>query len=383
MNSISDRRHRLPALRPYPTSKDSGVNWLGEVPSHWDVHQLGRIGRFSKGSGGTKDDDSDEGVPCIRYGDLYTQHRFFITKSRACVPNARAAAYTPLRYGDVLFAGSGETIDEIGKSAVNLIRGTACCGGDVILFRPSIEIDARFLGYATDCPPAAYQKACMGRGITVMHIYWSDLKYLTVALPPLTEQAAIVRYLDFTEAKIRRYVDATRRLIARLEEQRQAMTHLALTRGLRSTAETKPSGVSWLGNIPSHWNVMRTKYLFREMDSRSKDGDETLLSMSQELGLVPSHLVERTLDPGSYVGRKICKEGDLVLNRLKAHLGVFNVAQQDGSVSPDYSVFRKKVPLEIDYFFACSTTTRVSSRIIRAREGHSGRILETLFQRLL
>ena len=223
MNSISDRRHRLPALRPYPTSKDSGVNWLGEVPSHWDVHQLGRIGRFSKGSGGTKDDDSDEGVPCIRYGDLYTQHRFFITKSRACVPSARAAAYTPLRYGDVLFAGSGETIDEIGKSAVNLIRGPACCGGDVILFRPSIEIDARFLGYATDCPPAAYQKARMGRGITVMHIYWSDLKYLTVALPPLTEQAAIVRYLDFTEAKIRRYVDATQRLVGVLKERQPAV----------------------------------------------------------------------------------------------------------------------------------------------------------------
>lgn len=118
---------RQGSLRPYIRYKPSSDQWTGDVPTHWEVRQLGRIGRFSKGSGGTKDDDSDEGVPCIRYGDLYTQHRFFITKSRACVSSERAAAYTPIRYGDVLFAGSGETIDEIGKSAVNLIPGSSAC----------------------------------------------------------------------------------------------------------------------------------------------------------------------------------------------------------------------------------------------------------------
>ena len=210
-------------MQPYTAYKDSGIPMLGEVPEHWEVRQLARIGRFSKGGGGTRNDDRESGVPCIRYGDLYTQHRFFITKSRACVSDERATTYTPIRYGDVLFAGSGETIDEIGKSAVNLIPGPACCGGDVILFRPSIDVDARFLGYATDCPPAAHQKACMGRGITVMHIYWSDLKYLTIALPPLSEQAAIVRYLDFTEAKIRRYVHAAQRLVGVLKERQPAV----------------------------------------------------------------------------------------------------------------------------------------------------------------
>ncbi len=201
-------------LNSYPNYKPCAVPWLGDVPSHWEVRQLGRIGRFSKGSGGTKDDASERGIPCIRYGDLYTQHRFFITTSKSCVPRELAEAYTPTRYGDVLFAGSGEAIDEIGKSAVNLIRGPACCGGDVIIFRPSIDVDARFLGYATDCPPAAHQKACMGRGITVMHIYWSDLKYMTVALPPLQEQAAIVRYLDHVDRRIRRYVTAVDRAVS-------------------------------------------------------------------------------------------------------------------------------------------------------------------------
>ncbi len=201
-------------LKPYPRCKDSGVEWVGAVPAHWEVRQLGRVGRFFKGNGGTKEDDAEHGVPCIRYGDLYTHHRFFITESRACVaPETAAAAYTPLRYGDVLFAGSGETIDEIGKSAVNMIPGPACCGGDVIIFRPAIEVDARFLGYATDCRRAAWQKACMGRGITVMHIYGSELKYVTVALPSVAEQTAIVRFLDHADRRIRRYIRAKQRLV--------------------------------------------------------------------------------------------------------------------------------------------------------------------------
>ena len=213
MNSISDREHRLPALRPYPTRKDSGVDGLGEVPTHWDVRRLGQIGSLFKGSGGTKDDAVPDGVPCVRYGDLYTHHEFFVRKAKSCVPEEHAARYTEIRYGDVLFAGSGETIDEIGKSAVNLIRGPACCGGDVIVFRPHVQARAAFLGYATDCANAAHQKARMGRGFTVMHIYRSDLKYLYIAVPPLAEQAAIVRFLDHVDRRIRRYLRAMRRLV--------------------------------------------------------------------------------------------------------------------------------------------------------------------------
>ena len=212
-------------LKSYQELKESGVSWLGKVPAHWEVRHLGRIGRFFKGGGGTKEDEREDGISCVRYGDLYTYHRFFITASRACVaPDLAATVYTPIRYGDVLFAGSGETIDEIGKSAVNLIRGPACCGGDVIIFRPSIDAEARFLGYAADCSASVHQKACIGRGFTVMHIYSTDLKYMAVAIPPVPEQAAIVRFLDHADRRIRRYIRAKQKLIALLEEERKKAT---------------------------------------------------------------------------------------------------------------------------------------------------------------
>ena len=217
-------------LQPYLAYKDSGVEWLGAVPAHWKVRHLGRVGRLFKGGGGTKEDERESGVPCVRYGDLYTQHQFFITATRACVTPALAnTVYTPIRYGDVLFTGSGETIDQIGKSAVNLIPGPACCGGDVIILRPSIDADARFLGYAMDCDATARQKACIGRGFTVIHIYSSDLKYVTVAIPSVPEQAGIVRFLDHADRRIRRYIRAKEKLVGLLEEQKQAMLHEAVT----------------------------------------------------------------------------------------------------------------------------------------------------------
>ena len=249
-------------LQPYPAYKPSGLDWLGDVPAHWDLVQLGRIGRFSKGSGGTKADEVPEGVPCIRYGDLYTSHKFHIRASRSCVSETDALNYTPLRYGDILFAGSGETIEEIGKSAVNLIDQPACCGGDVILFRSAREIDATFSGYAIDCPASQYQKSTMGRGITVMHIYGSELKYLWLPLPPLPEQHTIARYLDHVDRRIQRYIQAKQKRITLLHEARQAIIHRAVTRGLDPDVPLKPSGVDWLGDIPVHWEVNKASRLF-------------------------------------------------------------------------------------------------------------------------
>ena len=248
------------ALKPYPEMKDSGVEWLGEVPAHWAVPRLGQIGKLSKGSGGNKDDEVPKGIPCIRYGDLYTTHNYFIQESRSFIPEDKAAEYTAIKFGDVLFAGSGETIDEIGKSAVNLMQTEAYCGGDVILFRPSQQVELRYLGYAMDCRPSAAQKATIGRGITVMHIYGHQLKYLTFPLPPLPEQAAIVRFLGHADQRIRRYIHPKQKLIALLEEQKRAIIHQAVTgqidvRTGQPYPSYKDSRVEWLGEIPAHWEA--------------------------------------------------------------------------------------------------------------------------------
>ena len=115
-------------------------------------------------------------------------------------------------------------------------------------------------------------------------------------------------------------------------------------------AKYKESGLPWVGEIPAHWQTRRNRFLFREVDRRSKYGEETHLSMSQVHGLVPSKgLGRKSLQSENYAGGKLVAEHDLVLNRLKAHLGVFARAKQAGVVSPDYTVFRPKGDVSVQY----------------------------------
>ena len=254
-------------LKSYSEYRLSGIDWLGDVPCHWDVVQLGRVGTFLKCSGGTKADEVPDGIPCVRYGDLYTSHRTFIERTRSFITEETAREYTPIEYGDILFAGSGETIEEIGISAVNLIESQVRGGGDIILFRPQLQIDARFSGYLLDSSQSQCQKSRMGRGITVMHVYAGELKYLWLSIPPLDEQTAIVRYLDRAADRIRRAISAKERLIELLTEQRQAVIHRAVTRGLDPDVPLKDSGVEWLGDVPEHWEVRRLGYLASKFGS--------------------------------------------------------------------------------------------------------------------
>ena len=176
--------------------KPSGIPWLGDIPQHWEVRQLRHMGRLHKGAGGSKEDATPEGVPCVRYGELYFHFRNFIHQPRGFVSAEKAAAYTPIRVGDVLFAASGERVEEIGKSAVNLYTEHAVCGGDVVIFRPTVGVHAAFLGYALDSYGAAHQKATMCRGTTIKHIYPDELRGLWTCVPPVSEQEQIAATLD-------------------------------------------------------------------------------------------------------------------------------------------------------------------------------------------
>ena len=281
----------------YPTYKPSGTSSLGDVPEHWDVVQLGRIGVFSKGSGGTKDDEVPTGIPCVRYGDLYTTHKYFITQARSFIAPKKATQYTKIQRGDILFPTSGETIEDIGRSAANLIDSPVCCGGDLIIFRSTVPVEPRFAGYALDCPHSQDQKSRMGRGVSIMHIYSNQLKYLWLALPPLDEQGAIVRYLDDADQRIFAYVSAKETLIHLLEEMRQAVMQQAVTRGLDPSVPLKPSGVEWLGDVPGHWTIGRLKAVaqIRYGLGQPPKESETGLPLIRATNVSRGHIVEKDL----------------------------------------------------------------------------------------
>lgn len=347
----------------------SGADLLGPVPPHWSVKPLRLVGRLLKGSGGSKEDVVEEGVPCVRYGELYTTHRNFIERARTCVTQERATDYTPIEYGDVLFAASGETIEEIGKSAVNLLHG-ACCGGDVVILRPSEPTVARFLGYATDAAPVAAQKSLAGRGTTVKHIYPDELREVVIAIPPLEEQQAIADFLDREIAHIDALVAAKQRLLDLLAEKRKAIVATAVTRGLDPKVKLRDSGVPWLGEIPAHWETERARWLFRERDLRSTTGEEEMLTVSHLTGVTPrSEKDVNMFEAETNEGYKLCEPGDLVINTLWAWMGAMGIAPVKGIVSPAYNVYEPGPRLAPAYIDALVRLPVFAQEVTRYSKG--------------
>lgn len=245
-------------LKPYPEYQDVEGVERSALPTHWDIRRLGQIGTFAKGRGGSREDDIESGVPCIRYGDLYKHYDMFIPSAHTFVSEGRSGSYSALLQGDILFALSGELITDIGKSAVSLIPGRATCGGDLAIFRATAQADPLFLGHSLGASDAVAQKSRAARGDIVVHISVSALQRLLVALPPREEQAAIAKYLGHANARVDRAIAVKRKLIALLEEQKQAVINQAVTRGLDPTVPLRDSGIPWTGQIPAHWDVIPT-----------------------------------------------------------------------------------------------------------------------------
>jgi type I restriction enzyme, S subunit len=172
-----------------------------------------------------------------------------------------------------------------------------------------------------------------------------EIKRLPIFVPPLDEQAALVRFLDHTNRKIDGFIRTKRKLIGLLNEQKQAIIHRAITRGLHPDAPLKPSGIHWLGDIPAHWDIRRAKYLFREVDERSKTGREEQLSVSHITGVTPRSEKNVTMFKAeSYVGHKICRPGDLAINTMWAWMAALGVSKHEGIISPAYAVYRQRSP---------------------------------------
>jgi len=321
----------------------SGADLIGPVPPHWSVKPLRLIGRFLKGSGGSKEDAVEEGVPCVRYGELYTTHRNFIERAQTCITQERASDYTPIEYGDVLFAASGETIEEIGKSAVNLLHG-ARCGGDVVILRPTEGFVPRFLGYATDAAPVAAQKSLAGRGSTVKHIYPDELREVVIAIPPVDEQLAIAEFLDRETARIDALIGAKQRLLDLLAEKRKAIIATAVTRGLDPKVKLRDSGVPWLGGIPVHWDIRRVRTLSEFITSGPRgwservSGEGSLFIQSGDLNdvlQVEFATAKRVrVDDDAEAARTRLQDGDIVVCITGAKTG--NVAVCASVPEPAY-----------------------------------------------
>jgi len=158
-------------------------------------------------------------------------------------------------------------------------------------------------------------------------------------IPPAEEQAAIVRYLNWACGRLDRAIRAKRKVIALLNEQKQAIISVAVTRGVDPRVPLKHSGVDWMPEIPAGWSVFRIKNVMRAVDHRSASGTEDLLSVRMHHGIVRfSEHFQRPPQARTLVNFKIVEPGQFVVNRMQAGNGLIFCSDLFGLVSPDYSV---------------------------------------------
>jgi type I restriction enzyme, S subunit len=167
----------------------------------WEVKRLGEAGTFLKGSGVKKDEANSGDLPCIRYGEIYTHHNDYIRSFNSWISSKVAATATRLRQGDLLFAGSGETKEEIGKCVAFVDDLEAFAGGDIVILRLA-GANPMFMGYYCNTAPINAQKASKGQGDAVVHISAAALSSVEVALPPEDEQTAIAAVLSDMDAEL-------------------------------------------------------------------------------------------------------------------------------------------------------------------------------------
>lgn len=168
----------------------------------WKESKLRQLGTFLKGAGIRRDEALSGDLPCVRYGEIYTSHSDHIRSFGSWISPEVASTSTLLRKGDLLFAGSGETKEDIGKCVAFLNDEPAYAGGDIVILRLTVEADSMFLGYLLNMPSVARQKASRGQGDAVVHISANALGEIEVGLPDAAEQAAIAQVLSDMDSEI-------------------------------------------------------------------------------------------------------------------------------------------------------------------------------------
>ena len=202
-------------------------------PKDWKILPLSALGTFSKGKGILKDQVLESGLPCVRYGEIYTRHEYIIKEFHSFISKEVAEESQEIKKNVILFAGSGETLEEIGKAVAYIGSETAYAGGDVIILKLNAGIDPIYLSYALNSDFVNWQKRRFGQGHSVVHIYSSDLANLHVPCAPLPEQKKIAEILSLwdTAIEITEKLSAKKepRSVGQLQIQKRGLMQVLLT----------------------------------------------------------------------------------------------------------------------------------------------------------
>lgn len=325
-------------LKPYPEYKESGQEWLGEVPKHWDLKPGHSAFKKRKQSNvGLKENT----VLSLSYGRIKVKPT---DKQHGLVPDSYET-YQIVDEGNIIIRGTDLHNDHTSlRIGLSRNRGIISSAYLCLEARETITSDYGYQILNTfDLTKAIYR---YGSGLR-QNLDHGEIKRLPIFLPPLDEQAAIVRFLDHWNGRLEKAIWAKRRVIALLQEQKKAIIHRAVTRGLDPNVALKDSGIPWLGEIPAHWEQHRLCAISK-LRNELNPGDFQLLSVFLDRGVIRyeeggGQVHAPSLDLSGY---QVVKVGDFVLNNQQAWRGSVGVSAHHGIISPAYVVLELSAILD-------------------------------------
>ena len=329
-------------MKKYNAYKDSGVKWIGEIPSHWGLRRAKYM--FNKEKREVR--DIDDVVTCFRDGEVTLRKN---RRTTGFTESFTEIGYQGVRKGDLVihqmdaFAGSIGVSDSDGKCT----SVYHCC-------TPKGSYDAHYYAHLVRLMAKRGYIQSLYRGIRERS---SDFKFPVfgnqfLAIPPLHEQQAIVDYLKDKTLKIEQYVSARERERELLDSLKQSEIANVVTRGLNPNVKMKDSGIPWIGEIPEHWEVKKMRSIFRLAHEKTEEERTDLLSLSQYTGIRYKSQCDKTgmFEAESTVGYNIVHKGQFVMNIMLAWNGSYAVSDLDGIISPSYCIFDFKEDCDKRYF---------------------------------
>ncbi|MCP4308849.1 MAG: restriction endonuclease subunit S [bacterium] len=333
-------------LEPYPAMKESGIRGIAEIPEHWGVQRA----KYVLQPVDVRSVSGAEELLTVsaRYG--------VVPRANQDVTMFKAASYVGHKLcwpGDLVINSLWAWANGLGFSNHHGIVSTAYG-----VYRPIAkhQVSGSYLNEALRSGAYQWQFQVRSKGIWKSRLQLTDWSFLEMplVLPPAPEQAAIARYVDHVDRRVRRLVRAKRKLIELLTEQKQAIIHHAVTCGIEPDVPLKESGREWLGQIPEHWNLRRSKFTFRPRQELARP-DDIQLSATQAYGVIPQAEYERR------VGRKVVRvlrhldkrrhvEVDDFVISMRSFQGGLERAWSNGAIRSSYIVLQPDVSLDVGYF---------------------------------
>lgn len=327
--------------------KDSGIEWIGEIPKDWERGCIKNIlevltdytanGSFADLAKNVHYLDNDGFARLVRLTDL----RLDLSNDDGVYVGEKTYNYlakSSLFGGEILVANVGAYAGLFCEMPPK--EGRFTLGPNMFLLRTNKRMIQHYLFYLGQAKFVKEQLAQKAISSAQPKLNKTDLKTVFIAIPSIAEQQQIADYLDTQCSEIDATAEDIQKEITLLEDYKKSVITEAVTIGLNPDAEMKDSGIEYIGITPIHWNKYRLKYILLERNIRTTTGEEMLLSVSQYKGVVPSKDINnRTMQANSLIGYKIVKKDDLVFNKLNPGLARFGNSEFDGITSPDFSVY--------------------------------------------